>query len=111
MKIKITHIALALFLVDLLILIINVKYQDEIPTIIRDLDYAKFFFYLGIVGFVIYLIIAKFKKALAIVGTMTIFSLCIAIFFKLSLAKDNYAESNLIREYLNIINILNLKKG
>lgn len=90
MKINIKYIALALLLIDLLLLIINIKYKDEIPSVIPDLDYAKFFFYLGIVSIISYLIIAKFKKALTFIVTMAIIFFCISMFFNLRLAKDNY---------------------
>lgn len=90
MKIKIKYIALVLFLVDALLIIINIKYQDEIASVIPDLDYAKLFFYLGIVSFVIYLIIAKFKKALTILLNIAIITFCTSMFFNLRLVKDNY---------------------
>jgi hypothetical protein len=90
MKIKIKYIALVLFLVDALLIIINIKYQDEIASVIPDLDYAKLFFYLGIVSFVIYLLIAKLKKALTILLNIAIITFCISMFFNLRLAKDNY---------------------
>ncbi len=102
MKIKIKHIALILFLVDVLLLIINIKYKDEIPTIIRDLDYAKFFLFLGIVSFVGYLIIVKLKKAITIVAAIAIIFFCISMFFNLRLAKNNYDRiqcDNGISEY------------
>ena len=102
MKIKIKHIALALFLVDALLLIINIKYKDEIVSVIPDLDYAKLFFCLGIVSSVIYLIIVKLKESLTIVGTLAIISFCISMFFNLRLAKDNYDRiqcGNEISEY------------
>ena len=90
MQIKIKHIALVLFLFNVLLLIINIKYKDEIPSVIPDLDYAKLFLFLGIVSFVSNLIAAKFKKALTIAGAMAIIFFCISMFFNLRLAKGNY---------------------
>lgn len=90
MQIKIKHIALVLFLVDVLLLIINIKYKDEIPSVIPDLDYAKFFLFLGVVCFVVYLLIAKFKQPTTIIASIAIIFFCISMFFNLRLAKDNY---------------------
>ena len=90
MKLKIKNIAIILFLIDAILLIINIKYRDETASVIPDLDCAKLFFYLGIVCFVTYLITAKLKKAFTIVVPMTIISFCISMFFNLRLAKDNY---------------------
>jgi len=90
MKIKIKRIAILLFLVNIILIIINIKYQDEIASVIPDLDYAKLFFYLGIISFVIYLIIVKLKKTLTFLLTIAIISFCFSMFFNLRLAKDNY---------------------
>jgi hypothetical protein len=90
MRIKIKQIALVLFLFSAIFIIINIKYQDEIASVIPDLDYAKFFFYLGIISFIIYLIISKLKKTLTFLLTITIISFCFSMFFNLRLAKNNY---------------------
>lgn len=90
MKIKIKQITLVLFLVNAIFIAINIKYQDEIASVIPDLDYAKLFFYLGIISFVIYLIRAKLKKNLTFLLTITFISFCVSIFFNLRLAKNNY---------------------
>lgn len=90
MKIKIKQIALVLFLVNAIFIIINIKYQDEIASVIPDLDYAKLFFYLGIISFVIYSIRAKLKKTLTFLLTIAIISFCFSMFFNLRLAKNNY---------------------
>ncbi len=102
MKIKLKYIALALFLVDVLLLIINIKYKDQIPSVIRDLDYVKFFLFLGIIVFVCFLIIAKFKKDVTILAAIAIIFFCLSMFFNLRLAKDNYDRiqcNNSISEY------------
>lgn len=90
MKIKIKLIALSLFLVDAVLLLINIKYKDPFASVYPDLGYAKIFFYLGIVGFFTYLIISKFKKDLTIGVIIAINFFCISMFFNLRLAKDNY---------------------
>ncbi len=90
MWIKIKHVALVLFIVDILLLVVNLKYKDEIPSIIPDLDYAKLFLFLGIVSFIGYLIIVKFKKQLIIAVVMAIIFFSLSMFFNLRLAKDNY---------------------
>jgi hypothetical protein len=90
MQLKIKIITIILFLIDIILLIINIKYKDEIVSVIPDLDYAKIFFYLGILCFAIYLIVGKFKKALTVVIMMAMISFVISMFFNLRLAKDNY---------------------
>lgn len=90
MKIKIKYIALILFLINVFLIVINMKYRDETLSVISDLDYAKLFFYMGTLSFAIYLIIAKPKEALTITVIITIISFCISMFFNLRLAKDNY---------------------
>ena len=90
MKIKIKQIALVLFLVNAIFIAMNIKYKDEIASVIPDLDYAKLFFYLGIISLAIYLIRVKLKKTLTFVLTITIISFCVSIFFNLRLAKNNY---------------------
>ena len=90
MKVRIKQIALVLFLVNAIFIAMNIKYKDEIASVIPDLDYAKLFFYLGIINLVICLIRAKLKKTLTFVLTITIISFCVSIFFNLRLAKNNY---------------------
>lgn len=90
MKIKIKQIALVFFLVNAIFIVINIKYQDEVASVIPDLDYAKLFFYLGIISFVIYLIRAKLKKTLTFLLAITIIFFCFSMFFNLRLAKNNY---------------------
>lgn len=90
MKKKIKKVTIVLFLIDLILLIINIKYQDEIESVIPDLDSAKFFFFLGVLCFLIYLIIVKSKETLAFAATIAIISFAISMFFNLRLAKDNY---------------------
>ena len=88
LKFKITSIIL--FLIDAFLLIINIKYRDETLSVIQDLTYGKFFFYLGITCFVFYLIIVKFKKAFNSFVILAIISFCFSMFFNLRLVKDNY---------------------
>ena len=90
MQIRTKHIALTLFLVDALLLIFNMEYRDETLSIILDLDFAKYLFYLGTLSFVVYLIIAKSKEALTISVIITIISFSISMFFNLRLVKGNY---------------------
>tara|TARA_R110001583_G_scaffold20111_1_gene77971 strand:- start:3020 stop:3574 length:555 start_codon:yes stop_codon:yes gene_type:complete len=90
MRFKIKHITLTLFLIDAFLLIININYQDQTASIIPDLDYAKFFFYLGTLSFVTYFKLVKSKELLRISSIIAISTLCISIFFNLRLAKENY---------------------
>ena len=90
MKIKIKQITLLLFLVNAIFILVNIKYKDEIVSVIPDLDYAKLFFYLGFISFIIYLIRGKLKKTLTFILIITIISFCFSMFFNLRLAKDNY---------------------
>ncbi|WP_452231325.1 hypothetical protein [Lacinutrix sp. MEBiC02595] len=90
MQLKVKNISIIFFLINAILLIINIKYKDEIVSVIHDLDHAKLFFYLGILCFVTYLIISKLKKAFTILLSMAIISFCFSMFFNLRLAKDNY---------------------
>jgi hypothetical protein len=90
MQLKIKNITIILFLIDAILLIINIKYKNEIASVIPDLDSAKMFFCLGILSFVTYLIVVKLKKALTVAVIIAIISFAISMFFNLRLAKDNY---------------------
>lgn len=113
MQIKIKHITLALFLIDAILLIINIEYQDQTASVILDLDYAKLFFYIGILCFVTYLKIAKSKEALIIAVTIAIIAFGISMFFNLRLAKDNYDRikcNNGISEYFEFDSCSRIEK-
>lgn len=102
MQIKIKHITLALFLIDAILLIINIEYQDQTASVIPDLASTKLFFYIGILCFVTYLKIAKSKEALTIAITIAIIAFGISMFFNMRLAKNNYDRikcNNGISEY------------
>lgn len=102
MKIKTKYIALTLFLVDALLLVINMEYRDPFASVIPDLDYAKGFFYIGTLSFIIYLKLVKSNRALKITAIILIASLSISMLFNLRLAKNNYDRikcNNEISEY------------
>ncbi|WP_282068494.1 hypothetical protein [Olleya namhaensis] len=90
MRIKIKYIALGLFLIDALFIIINTKYRDQTLSMISGLNEAKFFFFLGTLSFIAYLILLKQKKAFKLVAIITVTSLSISIYNNLRLAKINY---------------------
>ncbi|MFY0630862.1 MAG: hypothetical protein JXR05_10810 [Flavobacteriaceae bacterium] len=90
MQIKNKHIALSLFLIDVVLLVLNIKYQDRIVSVIPDLNYAKLFFYVGILCLIICFLVAKFKDLLSFVIIIAIISFTISMFFNLRLAKNNY---------------------
>nr|WP_298791229.1 hypothetical protein [uncultured Allomuricauda sp.] len=92
MRFKIKNITLFLFLINAILLIINIEYQDQIASIIPDLDYAKLCFYLGTLGFITYLKLARSKQVLDIAIVITVISLILALFFNLHLAKSNYDD-------------------
>ncbi|QXP59704.1 hypothetical protein [Olleya sp. HaHaR_3_96] len=90
MKIKIKYIALGLFLIDAIFIIINIKYRDQTLSVVPVLNQTKFFFFLGTLSFIAYLILLKQKKSLQLAAIITITSLSIAMYNNLRLAKDNY---------------------
>lgn len=102
MQIKKKYILLTLFLVDALLIIINMEYRDQFASVIPELDYAKGFFYLGTLSFAIYLKLVKSKEALNIAAFIVIILLSFSLFFNISLAKVNYDRikcGNGIAEY------------
>lgn len=90
MQNKLKYIALTLFLIDALLLIINIEYSDPFASAIPDLDRAKICFYLGTISFIIFLKILKTEDGLNTVAWITVIFLIISMFFNLRLAKDNY---------------------
>ncbi|UAB75636.1 hypothetical protein [Mesoflavibacter sp. SCSIO 43206] len=86
-KIKIISIV---FAINTILLILNIKYQDETLSVVQDLTYGKLFLFFGFFCFVFYLIIAKFKKAFNVLLIFATIAFCISLFFNLRLAKDNY---------------------
>lgn len=90
MLLKIKNITIILFLIDAILLVLNIEYKDEVATAIPDLDFTKFFFYLGTLCFVIYLLGIKLKKALPVAVIVAMISFVISLFFNLRFAKDNY---------------------
>ena len=104
MKTKITQITLVLFIVDILLLIININYRDQSLSVVPGLNSVKFFFYLGTLSFAVYLILAKLKKAHTIILIIATTSLSFSMYSNLLL------ESNALMESPNILNILNLTR-
>ena len=90
MKTKITQITLVLFIVDILLLIININYRDQSLSVVPGLNSVKFFFYLGTLSFTVYLILAKLKKAHTIILIIATTSLSFSMYSNLLLAKSNY---------------------
>jgi hypothetical protein len=90
MQLKIKKITPVLFLIDSILLIINIKYKDQVASVIPDLDSAKFFFYLGTLFFIIYLITIKLKNDLTFAVILAIIFFAISMFFNFRLAKENY---------------------
>ncbi len=98
MQIKIKYIALTLFLVDAILLIINTKYRDPVASVVSDLDNAKIFYFLAILGLIMYgglWLIVRLKKInpkelLKLINLGIITLLTLSLFFNLRLAKTNY---------------------
>lgn len=102
MRSKIKTITITLFLIDAILLIINNEYKDPFASVIPDFNNAKHLFYLGILCFGLYLIMAKWKEELTILMVIAMVFFGISLFFNLRLAKDNYDRiqcNNGISEY------------
>jgi len=90
MQLKIKYITIVLFLIDIILLIINITYKNQVTSIIPDLDSSKFFFCIGTLCFVIYFLGIKLKKTLPVAVILAIISFAISLFFNLRLIKENY---------------------
>ena len=90
MRLSLRYIALGLFLISAVLLIINVIYQDPVASVNVKLDYAKWFFYLGTIGFVISFKIAKSKSTHFISTIFAIIALVLSIAYSISLSIDDY---------------------
>ena len=80
-----------IFLLNLIILVINIIYKSPIASVISDLDYSKIFLFLSGLSLVILLILSSsFKelKILSIIASVSFLSL--STFFNVRLAKSNF---------------------
>jgi hypothetical protein len=110
MQLKTKYIALTLFIVDAILLILNTKYRDQVASVISDLDNAKIFYFLAIIGLSMYgglwLIVhlkkINLKELLKLINLGIITLLTLSLFFNVRLAKTNYDRitcENGIAEY------------
>ncbi|MFC4632496.1 hypothetical protein ACFO3O_01150 [Dokdonia ponticola] len=98
MQSKIKYIAIALFVIDAILIVVNTKYRDPVASAIPDLSNAKIFYFLAILGLMMYgglWLIVCFKKinlkeVLKLIHLGIITALTISVFFNLRLAKTNY---------------------
>lgn len=80
-----------LFLLNLIILVINIIYRDPFASVISDLDYSKLFLFLSGISLVLFVILSSSYKefrVLSIIASVSFLSL--SIYFNLRLAKANF---------------------
>ncbi len=80
-----------LFLLNLIILVINIIYRDPFASVISDLDYSKLFLFLSGISLMIFVILSSsYKEFRVLIIIASISFLSLSIFFNLRLAKANF---------------------